>query len=499
MGPQLIFNPSSVDFGDVKIGNSVTILVNATNIGDDPCHITGISVSDSQVTQDQTPGTVLSGHSLSMNVTFTPTGAALVIATITIASDSIGNPDVLSVTGEGFTSGKLLSINPGSWDYGNQKDGVASAEKLFVLKNAGDTTITITTLDYNDDFSAGGTQPSLPYTLNPAATVNVGVIFTPSVTGLRQAANGLEITSDAVSSPDDVALSGTGFLITPAYVLSAGIMQPIVGLALGGVINVKAFDPANLNSEEVAVFNRLHHFGLPGVWKSLERVYVKYEDLGAASIEIQGITPLQTKAITINLPTVGGTGTLLTTNAELIIDGEDIFIQIRKVAGAVQIVQLLFKFEDDVQLLGTSAIPTTVTSAFDVTGVMRSLMAFSGGVVLVEPANTDSEETSVMKRTFDYDPTNPGYEQTLVRIFLHYENLGVAQVQVIVSTTRQTLAPVVVTLGTNAADQQLYNVYFDVVISGDVISVELDRMSGPVSIASISHRIIDRGEVVEDQ
>src|SRR5207249_672430 len=129
------------------------------------------------------------------HITFTPTGGAA-SATLTILSNAINNPITASLVGTGVAAGsKLLSINPSSWDFGSQKNGLASAEKLFVLKNNGTASLSISALNYTTPFSAGATQPRLPYTLAAGATVSVGVKFTPTGTGFVSKTNGLSVVS----------------------------------------------------------------------------------------------------------------------------------------------------------------------------------------------------------------------------------------------------------------------------------------------------------------
>src|SRR5215831_1635275 len=115
-GPQLQFNPSSLDFGDVQVGNSATLAVIVKNVGDSNCHVTAIALDDPQFTQDlAVPVTIPYGGGQELiHVTFTPTSAAGFGAHLTITSDSVGNPDVLPLSGAGDVGGQLLSVNPSS-------------------------------------------------------------------------------------------------------------------------------------------------------------------------------------------------------------------------------------------------------------------------------------------------------------------------------------------------------------------------------------------------
>lgn len=356
VGPFLESNPVSADFGDVTIGSGVGIQVTISNVGDLDCHVTSITSSDPQYTQSLSfPLIIPAGGSVTANVVFAPTGAGSSSASITAFSDAINGPNTLPCSGNGVAPGsKLLSVSPSTWDFGQQKDGTPSPQQLFTLTNTGTVALTITALAYNGDFSAGATQPALPYVLNPSATVQVGVIFTPSVTGLRQSSNALVITSDATGSPQSIVMQGTGFLINPAFVLTGATLQPVLGFANAGTIAVKTLNPSTLATEagQSPTFSKLVQYdpAANGFEDTLLRIFFHYEDLGPAVVQISvnsvrlenGALVVQNLSQQVSIG-FGSNGQVLVAFADFEMTAELFTISVQQISGPVSIIDLVHR------------------------------------------------------------------------------------------------------------------------------------------------------------
>ena len=104
-------------------------------------------------------------------------------------------------------SGAAASVTPGSLSFGNQAAGTISAAKSVTLNSTGAGPLTIGPITASGDFAQSNNCPgSLAAGLN--CTINV--TFNPSVPGAVSGA--LTISDDAASSPQLVALSGTGVI-----------------------------------------------------------------------------------------------------------------------------------------------------------------------------------------------------------------------------------------------------------------------------------------------
>ncbi len=152
--------------------------------------------------------TLAAGASCTVSVTFKPTVAALRTASLNVASNSGALATALEGTGTTIAAPDA-SLSATSLTFGNQSVGMKSAAKNVTLSNNGTATLHIASIAASGDFAqtnACGAQ------LNAGANCVLSVTFTPSVAGVRS--GNVAITTDAASSPDKVALSGTGVAAT---------------------------------------------------------------------------------------------------------------------------------------------------------------------------------------------------------------------------------------------------------------------------------------------
>jgi hypothetical protein len=494
-------NPSSLNFGSVNSGGGSYTLDCFIYNDQYDINITSVVSSDGQFTSDLATGALTGNTGTVFHVTYTPSGAGTTNATLTINSNAINNPIVISLTGTGAT-GKLCVSNPSKWDFGSQKSGVATAEKIFVLKNTGTVTVTITALTYTAPFSAGGTQPALNYTLTVGSTVNVGVKFTPSGTGYVDKTNGFIITSDATGSPLNVELAGTGYAITSAFILNNSSV-----LALAAMGNtVKQFSTTSLDTEELCQFTKLHNFEEPGVEKTFERFFLKYENLGVAALTVAA-TGLkggssQLKNGTLNFGNGAADSKVLETSLELIVDGELVEITVTKgiSTGPVSIVEYQCKYLPWGQLLGTSSNPGTLASpAFILNNTLGWIAAFGNTVKKFDSTNLSCEEACSTDKLINLDL--PTFEKTLFNVQVDYEDLGPATLTVQIFNRREPNSPINFTmnLGINNSNEILREIA-NFQVTEEVMHVKFltGVGPGPLSICGWNTQYEPAGEVRKD-
>ena len=103
----LSFQPASLDFGGVTVGQSATKSATLINDGAAPVAISGISVSSGGTTYVQTnncPATLAVQQTCAVQVTFTPPDVFTYATTVTV-SNSTGSPAALNATGQGVDGG----------------------------------------------------------------------------------------------------------------------------------------------------------------------------------------------------------------------------------------------------------------------------------------------------------------------------------------------------------------------------------------------------------
>ncbi len=202
--PSLSFLPSQQLIGTTSgaqpetITNTGTLEVVISNIA-----LTGINAAD--FSQSNTCGSSLAaGANCAINVTFTPSQLGPRSASITITDNTTGNPDSVSLSGVGLTSGSNATLSATSLGFGNQDTFTTSRARSITLGNYGMTTLSISGVTVSANFAQTNTCGS---TLASGASCTVSVNFTPLTSGTLDGT--LSLTDNAPDSPQIVSLSGT--------------------------------------------------------------------------------------------------------------------------------------------------------------------------------------------------------------------------------------------------------------------------------------------------
>jgi N,N-dimethylformamidase beta subunit-like protein/HYDIN/CFA65/VesB family protein/centrosomal CEP192-like protein len=218
--PAVTLTPATLSFGNQLVGTtSAAQTTTLQNTGSAPLHISSIGITGTNATDfAQTnscplaPSTLAPGASCSISVTFSPTLAGSRSASVSVADDAPGNPQTVGLGGTGVNPAPAVSLSPTSLGFGLQAVGTTSAAQSVILTNTGTGALTINSIAVTGanagDFAQTSTCPLSPATLAAGANCSISVTFTPTATGSRSAS--LSVTDNAPSSPQTVALSGTG-------------------------------------------------------------------------------------------------------------------------------------------------------------------------------------------------------------------------------------------------------------------------------------------------
>ncbi|HUN62514.1 MAG TPA: choice-of-anchor D domain-containing protein [Candidatus Sulfotelmatobacter sp.] len=217
---QLSLSASSLSFGNVAVGTKSTdnLVLNNTGTTDLTISMLTLAGSDFTISGITTPKTIAAGQSVTLAVTFTPTGTGNVTGSLAITSSDAANPTVtIPLTGAGSaTATGQLSANPSSLSFGAVGTGTSN-KKQIVLTNSGNAAVDLTAVTAS---GAGVTVSgvTLPLSLNPSQTTTLTVAFDPTQSGSVSGA--IKIVSNAGNSPLTVQVSGSGaqpgLALTPA-------------------------------------------------------------------------------------------------------------------------------------------------------------------------------------------------------------------------------------------------------------------------------------------
>src|SRR5213080_169168 len=157
-----------------------------------------------------------------VNITGATSASYTTPATTTADSGSTFRVVVSNSAGTVTSSAATLTVNPAPApavqflsptpiNFGNDVVGVKSSLPL-IIKNAGTATLTITQVTETGSAAFTVTGLSLPLSVNAGQQTTITVAFLPTAVGT--VSGNLSIVSNAPSSPNSVALNGTGIAAT---------------------------------------------------------------------------------------------------------------------------------------------------------------------------------------------------------------------------------------------------------------------------------------------
>jgi len=216
------FSANSLSFGSVKFGAaSASQSVTMTNVGTGAVSITSISVTGSDASSfvfaNSCGASLAVGAACAIHGHFAPSAVGSLTAAIAITDNATGSPHSipLSGTGTGVTS---VSLSASSLSFGSVKLATASASQSVTMTNTGDAALSITSIAVNGQGASSFVfANTCGTTLAAGASCSIHGHFAPLASGALAAA--ITIVDDAVTSPQEIILSGTG--LGPVVSLSA--------------------------------------------------------------------------------------------------------------------------------------------------------------------------------------------------------------------------------------------------------------------------------------
>jgi len=220
LAPPVTLSASSLSYGSVPVGEtsgSQTVVI--TNVGTTTLSITSIAVTgtnaSSFVFANSCGTSIAVGANCTVHGHFAPTTTGALTAAITIADNAPTSPQTIALSGTGLPPPVTLSVS--SLSFGSATIGTATASQYVTLTNTGTATLSITSIAVTGaDASSFAFGNSCGTSLAVGANCSIHGHFAPAKTGALTAA--ITITDSAATSPQTIALSGTG--VAPPVTLS---------------------------------------------------------------------------------------------------------------------------------------------------------------------------------------------------------------------------------------------------------------------------------------
>ena len=204
--PQISASPASVGFGNVGVGSASPKNISLQNTGNAPLTITQASASGAGFSMSglSVPMTINPGGSATFAATFAPSTSGSASGSISVASDALGSPMAIPLTGAGVQA--QLGANPAIFNFGGVQVGSTGSTQI-TLVNGGTASVSIGQASAS---GAGFSVSGLPAgtAIGAGQSASFTAQFSPASSG--NISGNISISSNAPNSPLTIALSGVG-------------------------------------------------------------------------------------------------------------------------------------------------------------------------------------------------------------------------------------------------------------------------------------------------
>jgi len=248
--PNIRIVPTTLDFGNVEVGKTLTKNLNIYNDGSIILQIQSITSGTNQFVV-QNVYNITPGNSVVVPVQFVPSSLGLKQDTITVKSNDPDEPNkIVAVKGTGISPPEPdIDISPTTIDYGSIQVG-KSLVKSFQVKNVGSRQLTIYNITSNNNQFTVINDIAF---LNTGESANISVQFLPNSAGLKTAT--VTVTSnDPDESSKTVTLQGIG-VSPPEQNISITPTSIDFGSVQVGKSLVKSFQVKNTGSLQLTIYN----------------------------------------------------------------------------------------------------------------------------------------------------------------------------------------------------------------------------------------------------
>jgi len=219
--------PATLSFPNQPAGTtSAPLNVILTNNQSTALSITSIAISGANASDfaetGNCVGSVPAGASCSINMTFTPAVAGSRSGSLNIANNLSTSPLPVPLTGTGETATRIVSLSASSLTFTNQMVGLTSPPQVITLNNTGNSALTLSGVAFTGtNASEFAETDNCGGSVAAGASCAINVTFSPIATGTRTGTLNITDNSTSPSSPQTVALTGTGIPPAPIVSLSA--------------------------------------------------------------------------------------------------------------------------------------------------------------------------------------------------------------------------------------------------------------------------------------
>ena len=242
--PTLTLSTTAINFGKQAFGTtSPNTSITVTNTGATTITFSSIAVTGANVSSfpesTNCPTNLNAGASCTIFVSFAPASAATFSAAVTLTSNAYGSPSGVALSGTGIPP---VALNPGSVAYGNV---ILGNSKGATIKVTNQMTVPLTGISIASSGAPFSQTNNCGTSLAPNTQCSITITFLPTVAGTQSGT--ITMTDSAASSPQAVAVRGTGVLAVSLTPVSLAFGQVSVGTSSAAKISTLT------NNEKVAI------------------------------------------------------------------------------------------------------------------------------------------------------------------------------------------------------------------------------------------------------
>lgn len=247
--PAVSLSASTLAFAAQTLGSTSAVQsVTASNSGAALLSFTSIALTGTAAADFTRGGTctatttLAAGASCTFAFTFTPGAIGARSATLTLQSDASNGAAVLSLSGTGAAvPAPAVALTPGALAFGNQRIGVKSTARSVTLANTGSGALALASISATAGF---GVTHDCGASVAAGASCTLAVTFTPAAAG--DVAGSVSVASNAVGSPHQASLSGSGVVASPALAwIPAATALDFGDASVGGAPAARSLTLAN--------------------------------------------------------------------------------------------------------------------------------------------------------------------------------------------------------------------------------------------------------------
>lgn len=204
-GPAGVLSLQSLEFGHQLVSTtSAKQKVSFTNSSGGVLNISGITAGGQFKQSNNCGHSLAPGVTCTISVTFNPAAAGIQTGAVTITTNAIASPQVVSLGGTGVASPPLAALSSYGLTFPPQIAGTVSLPQTVTLSNIGASVLSITGFSVS---GAAAQTNNCPTSLIPGGTCAINAMLAAPLIG--SCAGYITVGSNAASGPLNISLSGT--------------------------------------------------------------------------------------------------------------------------------------------------------------------------------------------------------------------------------------------------------------------------------------------------